>query len=111
MFGQLFQKFQIIRRNYLDRTPLKKWEFVRNFGIFVMRLVGVPILDRNFTIDWYSFVPLLVAVDSAISFFYTVWYFMDTPIKSMLVFSLSGTIIPVNTKFQFSFFFPSFKNI
>lgn len=90
--------YKSIKNEYLSRSPRGKWLFVRNIGIFALKLMGNPILDPNYRVYWYSFAGILVVSNIFLSHLYTWWYYSDseTPIKGFLITPLYGTIIPVN---------------
>lgn len=98
MIKRLIKKYKSLKCDYLNRTSREKWDFVLNIGQFVLTLHGVPFLDHSFKIKWYSFGSLAAAIDFLGSSLYTIWYFADTPIKSILITSMFGTVIPVNNK-------------
>lgn len=98
MIKRLIKKYKSLKCDYLNRTSRGKWDFVLNIGQFVLTLHGVPFLDLSFKIKWYSFGSLAAAIDFLGSSLYTIWYFADTPIKSILITSMFGTVIPVNNK-------------
>lgn len=97
MFKTLTEKYKVLKEEYLSRSPRGKWEFVRNIGIFVLTLTGVPILDPTYEVYWYSFAPFVTCTDIFISFLYTVWYYRETPLTGFLVTPLFGVVIPVNS--------------
>lgn len=92
----LFGKYKKIKKDYLNRSPRGKWEFVRNIGIFILKISGVPVLDPNWKISWYSYVPNVVYIDLLLSFIYTVWYHSDTPLNGFLIIPTYAVILPVN---------------
>lgn len=95
----IIEKLSSIRSEYLNRSPKGKWLYVRNIGIHVLRTTGVPVLDPNFKIYWYSYAAGVVIIDVTLSFIYTIWYFMSRdPIKGMLNVPLYfGVLIPVSS--------------
>lgn len=97
MFQWLIDKCQSIKRDYLRRSPKGKWLAVRNGGIFILRVTGVPVLDPNFKINWLSYSAGIVIVDVSISFVYTVWYFLHRDfVKGLLNIPLYfGVLLPV----------------
>lgn len=103
MFESLFEKLRSIKTNYLRRSPKEKWLFVRDAGILVLRTTGVPVLDPNFKVYWYSYAAGFVILDVTISFIYSVWYYKDRdPIRGMLNIPLYfGVLVPVRLIFTF----------
>lgn len=101
MIKRFIKKFKRVKADYLSRSPRGKWEFVRNIGIFVLTLTGVPVLDPKYEVFWYSYAPGLTCLDIFISFFYTVWYFIETPLTGILVLPLYGVVIPVILTYSF----------
>lgn len=95
MFKSLIEKYKTIKKDFFSRSPRGKWEFSRNIGIFVLTLTGVPVLDPNYKVSWYSYAPGLTCLDIFISFFYTIWYFIKTPLTGILVTPLFGVVVPV----------------
>lgn len=91
----LINWYKSFKNDYLNRDPRGKWEFVRSLGQYFLTLTGIPIIDRNFKTNWFSYALFVAIADVAFSFLYTVWYFHNTPIKSILTLSLSGIMIPV----------------
>lgn len=84
---KLLEKYRSIKADYLSRSPRGKWEFVRNIGIFVLKLTGVPVLDPNYELYWYSFAPMLCGINIFLSFCYTIWYYKETPITGFFGYS------------------------
>lgn len=92
------EKYRSLKSEYLNRTPLKKWDFVRKIGAFVLILLGIPTLSPKFVIRWYIYGGLVGIVDFFASTLYTTFYFAgsDEPLKAILALALFGTVIPVN---------------
>lgn len=84
-----------IKENYLKKSPKQKWLFIRDIGISILSLSGVPILDPNHKTYWYSYAVCGLTVDYTFSFFYTIWYYFDQPMKSLQSLPLLGVLIPV----------------
>lgn len=104
MFKKIIEKYKRTKEDFVSRSPRGKWEFVRNIGIFILTLTGVPILDPSYEVIWYSYAPGLTCLDIFISFFYTIWYFIETPLTGILVTPLFGVVIPViKVLFNFNF--------
>lgn len=98
MLQKLIELYKSMKTDYLNRSPKGKWLFVRNVGIFVLTLTGVPFLDPNFKIWWYSYAAGVAAADIALSCCYTVWYYADTPIKAILFTPILGIVVPVSDR-------------
>lgn len=96
MLDGIISKYKAVKVEYLRGSPKEKWLFVRNIGIKVLILTGVPVLDPNYRVTWYSYAGAVVTIDIFLSFLYTLWYFMDTPINGFLVTPLFGILVPVN---------------
>lgn len=99
MFQNLIEKIKSAKSEYLNRSSKGKWQFIRNAGILVLRITGVPVLDPNFKVFWWSYSCLMVIIDITLSFAYSIWYFnfkeMD-PIKGYFNTPLYfGIVIPV----------------
>lgn len=99
MYKRIKEKYNAIKTDYLSRSPKGKWIFVRNIGIWVLTLTGVPVLDPNYKVTWYSFAPGFTCMNIFVSFFYTVWYYSDSPLKGILVVPIFGVVIPVNGEY------------
>lgn len=93
-------KYESIKTEYLFRTPKGKWLFVLNMGMFFLKMIGIPILDLEFEVWWYSYISGIAFVDSMISFFFTIWYYADTPLKGILYVAILGIVIPVRIIFS-----------
>lgn len=100
MWKKFINLYESIKRDYLNRSPRGKWIFVRNAGIFVLTLLGVPFLNPSFKVWWYSSAAGIVSIDVLLSFCYTLWYYADTPIKALLFTPLLGILIPVRENFN-----------
>lgn len=95
----LAKKYNSIKSNYLNKSPKEKWALIRNAGIAFLRSTGVPVLDPNFKVYWWSYAAAVVIIDVTISFAYTFWYYafveQDT-IKGLLNTPLYfGILLPV----------------
>lgn len=102
MLLKLIEKYKSVKADYLNRSPRGKWLFIRNIGISVLTLTGVPVLDPHFEVYWYSFAAGIAAINILLSFLYTLWYYSETPLKRILFTPLLGTFIPVD---QSTFYF------
>lgn len=104
MFGKLLENLISIKTNYLKRSPKEKWLFIRDAGILVLKTTGVPVLDPNYDIYWYSYAAGFVIFDVTISFIYSVWYYKDKdPIRGLLNIPLYfGVLVPVKPIFTFT---------
>lgn len=89
------KKYREIKEDYLKRSPRGKWLFVRSIGILFLKIGGVDILNPNFKVWWYSFVPAFIFIDLFASFAYTLWFYKDDPIRGVLSVPIFGVIIPV----------------
>lgn len=104
MFGiaeiplRLKKKILSIKEYYLKKSPKGKWMFVRNIGIFILRLTGVAILDPDFEIHWHSYSSALTGVNFLISFLYTLryWYQADETLRALQAIPLFGVVVPVS---------------
>lgn len=90
-----------IKENYLKKNPKQKWLFISDIGISILSLCGVPILDPNYITYWYSYAGCALILDYTFSFFYTIWYYLDQPMKSIQSLPLLGVLIPVNVCSKF----------
>lgn len=81
----------------MNWSPKGKWLFVRNTGIFVYKFVGIPFLDPDFEIWWYSYSGCYTVVHVLICFFYTVWYYSNAGeyLRGLLLVSAVGMFVPV----------------
>lgn len=90
------RKYKWLKVNYLRKTPREKWIFLRNIGVFLTRITGVAVLDPNYKIRWYSYIPITLFVDLFASLIYTLWYFADDPLRSIQAVPLIlGVLAPV----------------
>lgn len=96
MFGAFVEKYQSLKRNYLNRSPRQKWKFVQTLGIYILKPSGVTFLDPNFKLYWNTYIPILLCIEMVVSYLYTVWYYIDTPVKAILIWSEIGLLVPVN---------------
>lgn len=99
----LVKKYREIKDDYLNRSPKGKWLFVRNSGIFILEICGLPVIDPNFQVNWRSYYSGVLYFDIFSSLFYTFWYYSDSPIKCILALPIFAIIIPVST-YQISYF-------
>lgn len=98
MLKYFFKKYKSLKSAYLRRSPKEKWIFIRNIGIFFFKFTGAAFLDPKFKIWWYSYFGYIFVVDFSLTFLYTLWYYVDTPVKGLLPISLLGIIVPVCIK-------------
>lgn len=98
MLRIFIDKYKTLKSEYLNRSPNGKWLFVRNIGIFILKLIGVPVFDPNFEVSALSYCSGLICVGISLSAIYTLWYFMKTPtpINGILVIPIYAVLIPVN---------------
>ena len=99
MFKYLIEKFKSAKAEYLSRSPKGKWEFVRNTGVTILRVTGVPVLDPNFEVYWWSWAAAGVISDITVSFIYSLWYYnykVKDPITGLFNIPLYfGILVPV----------------
>lgn len=91
------KKYQKLKTKYLLLSPKDKWIFIRDIGIFFLKYSGTAFLDPNFKIWWYSYIGTISFFDFYLSFLYTLWYYVDMPVKGLFPISLIGIIVPVCT--------------
>lgn len=100
MIRYFIEKFKTAKAEYLSRTPKGKWEFVRNTGIMLLRVTGVPVIDPNFKFYWWSWACGGVILDVTVSFIYSLWYYnykLKDPITGLLNIPLYfGILVPVS---------------
>lgn len=98
MLRIFIDKYKTLKSEYLNRSPNGKWLFVRNIGIFILKLIGVPVVDPNFEVSAFSYCSGLICGGISVSAIYTLWYFMktSTPINGILVIPMYAVLIPVN---------------
>lgn len=103
MFRFVREKIEFIKKWYSNLSPKKKWALVRDLGTMFLRLSGVPILDPNFKVYWWSYAAGIVIIDVSISFAYTIWYYLwvvHDPVKGLLNTPLYfGILVPVSMTF------------
>lgn len=100
-FKYFTEKYQVIKNDYMNRSPKRKWMFVRNIGEMFLKFIGTPFMDPRFKVSWYSYVPAIVLIDILLSFFYTVWYYFgNDTIKGFIVISIFGILTSVSVKFN-----------
>lgn len=92
---KLLKKYREIKKDFLNRSPRGKWLWVRNAAIIVLTVTGVPAMDPQYKVDWWSYAPLTVVIDIFISFIYTIWYYSDNPLEGILAIPTFAIIIPV----------------
>lgn len=96
MIKLLLNKYKKLKEDYLARSPRGKWIYVRNFGIVLLKSVGIPVLDPNFKVWWYSYVSFVLLFNFLTSLFYTIWYYSDNPARAYLATPILGVVIPVS---------------
>lgn len=99
MFKTIADKIRSKKTEYMNRSPRGKWCFVRDAGIMILRYTGVPVLDPNFEVYWWSYAAGAVIADVTISFIYSIWYYIyieEDPLKGALNVPLYfGILVPV----------------
>lgn len=89
------EKYQAMKSDYMKRSPKEKWRFVLKMGILVQKSIGIGIMDTDFKVWWYTFASGVIFIDVFLSFFYTLWFHADNPLKGLLFTALFGVTIPV----------------
>lgn len=99
MFGKIVEKIRFIKADYMKKNPRRKWQFVRDAGIKILRYSGVAFLDSKFEVYWWSYAAAVVIIDITLSFIYSVCYYsfvVKDPIKGALNLPLYfGILLPV----------------
>lgn len=95
MLTYLFEKYNSLKSEYMNRSPKGKWRFVLNMAIFAQSLYGVAVVDRDFKLWWYSYLSGVTFLEVACSIVYTCWYYIEEPIKGALLISMIGVLVPV----------------
>lgn len=90
------EKCKSIKENYLNRSSKGKWLFIRNIGIVILKMTGVPILDPHYKVNWWSYGCAVGGINYSISLLYTLWYYADQPMRALQPFVLLGVLIPVS---------------
>lgn len=91
------KKYTKIKSDYLNRNPKGKWDFIRKIGNGVLRMIGVAIIDPEFSESWYSYVGGVVLFNMALSSLYTLWYAYhnETLLQGILFMAMFGINISV----------------
>lgn len=92
-------KYVEIRNNYLYRSPKGKWHFIRCISGYFLKMIGIPVVDRDFKVWWYSYICTVCLTNIVLSFFYTLWYYSGEPIKGFLFVSMFAIFISVSSDF------------
>lgn len=112
IFKYFENKYVEFRDDYLYRSPKRKWDFIRCIAGYFLRMIGIPVVDHDFKVWWYSYMCAVCMANMVLSFLYTLWYYADEPLKGSLFVSMFGIFISVSTEFtdQFSNIIRFFKN-
>lgn len=100
IFKYSIEKLVEIRDDYLCRSPKGKWHFIRGIAEHFLRMIGIPVVSRDFKVWWYSDICSVCMANAVLSFFYTLWYYAGEPIKGYLFVSMFAIFISVSTDFN-----------
>lgn len=96
MCHNLILRLKNVKQNFAAMTPLEKWKFVRKIHWFLLRVVGVEFMDRNYRISIRSTIPIYLQANYYILLVYTLFYYRYKPLKGLIATPALGFYVPVS---------------
>lgn len=90
-------KFEHLKEEYLGRSPLEKWLYVRQLNIFLLKLVGVQFMEANYKFHWKTWIPMYLGLNYFTLSIYTGYYYWGEPFKALQSTTMSGLMVPVRS--------------
>lgn len=102
-------RLQNIKQNYFAKSPLEKWDFVRQIQIILLKMFGLQILDSKFKAHFGTLLPFYLLFNYGGLLVYTLIYYRKDPLKALIATPPLGIYAPVSylnlvVKFMFYFY-------
>lgn len=88
-------KLERLKEEYLAKSPLEKWLFVREINLFSMNMIGVGFMDVNYKLQWKTWIPIYLLVNYYSLMFYTCYYYWNEPVRAIEATIINGIMGPV----------------
>lgn len=87
--------FESLKKKFLAKDPLEKWNYVRNINSFLLKVIGCDFLNGNYTYTLNTLLPVFLFVDYFCLMLYTLYYYRNEPLKALESTPMAGIMFPV----------------
>lgn len=82
-FKKLFFNNKEFKAEYLAKSPLDKWLFIRKINIFLLQLVGAQLMEADYKLNFKTLIPLYLMLNYLSLLTYTLFYYRHTPFRAL----------------------------
>lgn len=93
--------FKDFKREYLAKSPLEKWFFVRSVNVFAFEVIGTQFMKDDYKIHFQTFIPLYLMVNYFSLLIYTLFYYRNEPFRALQSTPMCGLMVPVSFFYSF----------
>lgn len=90
----LFNRFKSIKLNYLAKSPLEKWHFVRQINYYLFKIIGVDFMEKKYKVNILTLIPILLVLNYYVLLIYTWYYYRHNMYRALISSPALGTFIP-----------------
>lgn len=87
--------FNNFKQKILKKSPLEKYLMVRRLNMFLLRLIGVDIMDEGYKFRFETWIPMYLVLNYFSLMFYTLYYYRNEPFRAIQSTPTSGQVLPV----------------
>lgn len=80
----------------MEKTPYEKWNFVRQFNVKVIKLIGVAVVEHDFKVTLRTLIPIYIELNFLCLLTYTLIHYRNEPFKALVATPPIGILIPVH---------------
>lgn len=85
------------KAEYLAKSPLEKWLFIRKINIFLLQFIGAQFMEANYKLHFKTLIPLYLMLNYLSLLIYTLFYYRHTPFRAFQSTPMCEIIIPVKS--------------
>lgn len=89
-------RFKKLKHNYLAKTPLEKWHFIRQINYKLLKVVGVQIMRSDYKVHAKTFIGVYLVLNYYILMVYTWYYYRNDLFRALISTPALGTFVPVS---------------
>lgn len=92
----IWLRFRKVKQNYLAKSPLEKWNFVRQINYKLLSVIGVQFMQADYKMHANTFIGVYLVLNYYILMIYTWYYYRNDPYRALISTPALGTFVPVS---------------
>lgn len=100
-FKLWYFRFAKRKQEYLQKSPLEKWRYVRQFHSWLGSLVGCAFMDSDYKVTFKTLCPSVLLADYLILLVYTVNLYRNNLVRALMATPAVGIMGPVSLSTRF----------